>query len=91
MGVEFIDIGSHKNVYAVRFDKGDIFYTIGSSNKGRCFINFYTNDGTYKAEDFINKNIDETILPELSIVFSDPAQINGLVQMLMKVQLNYFE
>jgi len=92
MAVEFIDIGSHKNIYAVVFGHNDVLITQAQDSKTRkAMIIFHSADDQMKPEDYINKFVDEIPLPDSVLVFEDPETIATLIQSLSEIQKMFFQ
>lgn len=92
MAVEFIDMGNHKNVFAVVFGRNDVLITQAQNKKERkAMIIFHSADPeTVKPDEFINKYVDEIPFPDNVLVFEDPETIATLIQSLSEIQKMFF-
>jgi hypothetical protein len=92
MAVEFINIGAHKNVYAVVFGHNDVLITQAQDKKtNKAMIIFHSADPeTIKPEEFLNKYVDQLPIPDSVLVFEDPETIATLIQSLSEIQKMFF-
>lgn len=91
MGVQFADLGKHKNVYTVAFGFNDVHISSAVSNDGRALIMFNTATDELDSTKFANVPLDNLPFPECVLMFEDPHTIASLVQMLLEIQKSFFK
>jgi hypothetical protein len=91
MAVDFVDLGSHKNVYAALFGDGDVYISQAVNvHEGKACILFH--NVMVKGHDpkWRNEDLNDLPLPDMALVFEDPATIAMLIQHLAELQRKFF-
>jgi hypothetical protein len=91
MAVDFIDLGSHKNVYAALFGNRDVYISQAvNRQEGKACILFHNVMQEGHDPKWRNEDLDNLPLPDMALVFEDPATIAMLIQHLAELQRNFF-